>query len=182
MVDRNVLELPESCGWAFKEWAVVCEALASGRQNLLLRKGGIHEGPAGFQVEHNHFWLYPTAFHQASENVIDSAASLLQVAEESKPPSRIARLSLLAAVTEVTYLKTLDEVLALEGEHIWSVPAIEKKFFYRVPGLFLLRLKLYQLPQPYEVNELPSFSGCKTWVPLAEPLSTAGLTPVAPLA
>lgn len=176
----NVALLPETCGWAFKEWAVVCEALASGKQSLLLRKGGIHEGPAGFQVEHNHFWLYPTAFHQASENVIDSATPLLQTSEASKPASGTVRLSLLAEVTEVAYLKTLDEVLALEGEHIWSTPQIEKKFFYRAPGLYLLRLNLYQQPQPWEVKELPSFSGCKTWVPLAEPLATNGLTPVTP--
>jgi hypothetical protein len=32
----------------FKEWQVVCDALASGRQSILLRKGGIHEGRHGF--------------------------------------------------------------------------------------------------------------------------------------
>lgn len=176
----NVAELPETCGWAFKEWAVVGEALASGKQALLLRKGGIHEGPDGFQVEHTHFWIYPTAFHQASENVIDAAALFLQAAEASKPAPGTVRLSLLAEVTEVAYLKTLDEVLALEGEHIWSTPQIEKKFFYRAPGLYLLRLNLYQLSQPWEVKEMRSYSGCKTWVPLEEPLATNGLIPVPP--
>ena len=31
--------------FAFKEWAAVCAALDSGRQTLILRKGGLHEGP-----------------------------------------------------------------------------------------------------------------------------------------
>ena len=45
---------------AFKEWAVVCAALASGQQSLILRKGGIHEGRDGFRVAHREFWLFPT--------------------------------------------------------------------------------------------------------------------------
>ena len=38
--------------FAFKEWAVTCQALAAGRQSLLLRKGGIHERNGRFEVEH----------------------------------------------------------------------------------------------------------------------------------
>src|ERR1700722_13719814 len=34
--------------FAFKEWAVTCQALAAGRQSLLLRKGGIHERDGRF--------------------------------------------------------------------------------------------------------------------------------------
>jgi len=172
------VQLPESCGWAFKEWAVICEALAAGRQSLLLRKGGIHEGPQGFQAEHEHFWLYPTGFHQAAENVVPSAADLLARAEGMSPQSPVIPISLLAQVTEVSYLKTLDDVLPLEGEHIWSVSQVEKKFFYRTPGLYLLRLKLFKRSEPWNVPEHPSYVGCKTWVPLESPLSTAGLTSV----
>ena len=37
---------------AFKEWAVICKALATGRQLLILRKGGIDEpgGDFGFDT------------------------------------------------------------------------------------------------------------------------------------
>ena len=49
---------------AFKEWAVVCAALASGRQTIILPKGGIDEGREGFRVKHREFWLLPTRFHQ----------------------------------------------------------------------------------------------------------------------
>src|SRR5687768_11757609 len=37
---------------AFKEWAIIVDALARGDQILILRKGGISEGREGFQIDH----------------------------------------------------------------------------------------------------------------------------------
>ena len=54
---------------AFKEWQVVCDALASGRQSILLRKGGIHEGRDGFSFAHESFLLFPTRFHAKPEQM-----------------------------------------------------------------------------------------------------------------
>ena len=56
---------------AFKEWAVVCAALASGRQTIILRKGGMEEGRDGFRVEHGALVLvqpngYAAAYAPAS--------------------------------------------------------------------------------------------------------------------
>ena len=56
--------------FAFKEWAVVCAALATGQQSLILRKGGIHEGRDGFRVEHREFWLFPTVFPIHDESTL----------------------------------------------------------------------------------------------------------------
>jgi len=47
----------------FKEWDVVCEAIGSGRQDVIFRKGGIHEGRDGFSFKHPEFYLFPTLFH-----------------------------------------------------------------------------------------------------------------------
>ncbi len=49
---------------AFKEWAVICRALAEGRQAVVLRKGGVAEKTGEFQIEHTRFWLFPTYVHQ----------------------------------------------------------------------------------------------------------------------
>ncbi len=57
----------ESIG--FKEWAMVCEALARGRQSLIVRKGGIAEGREGFSFKHEEFHLFPTWFHEQAEKV-----------------------------------------------------------------------------------------------------------------
>ncbi|RPJ57922.1 MAG: DUF1802 family protein, partial [Acidobacteria bacterium] len=42
--------LPPVSNAALKEWAVVCRALAAGRQVLAIRKGGILEVKPGFEV------------------------------------------------------------------------------------------------------------------------------------
>ena len=44
--------LPEQCAIAFKEWSEICQVLADGRQTLIVRKGGIREGPGGFSPDH----------------------------------------------------------------------------------------------------------------------------------
>ena len=58
---------------AFKEWAAICAALGDGRQSLIVRKGGIHEGREGFRVAHDEFWLFPTGFHQQRDEIIPEA-------------------------------------------------------------------------------------------------------------
>ena len=47
---------------AFKEWALVCEALGSGEQSVILRKGGIAEGKSGFGFDYNEFYLFPVSY------------------------------------------------------------------------------------------------------------------------
>ena len=44
--------MPTSFQMAFKEWAVICRALAQGRQRLILRKGGIEEPGGQFELAH----------------------------------------------------------------------------------------------------------------------------------
>ena len=58
---------------ALKEWDVVCEALGSGRQVIVIRKGGIAEGTGGLRFAHEEFVLLPTFFHQQSERVVPEA-------------------------------------------------------------------------------------------------------------
>ena len=64
----------ESVG--FKEWALVCEALGRGEQTVLLRKGGIAEGRAGFGFRHSEFFLFPTFFHEQIEKVRIAGAEI----------------------------------------------------------------------------------------------------------
>jgi len=56
--------------------ARICDALAEGRQSLILRKGGIAEGPRGFVPEHDTFWLYPTHVHQAEQGLRHATADV----------------------------------------------------------------------------------------------------------
>ena len=78
---------------AFKEWAIVVDALGSGRQIIILRKGGISEGRRGFQVDHAEFLLYPTRVHQESESVLETVADRFDSARDARrtPPQSFLR-------------------------------------------------------------------------------------------
>jgi len=89
---------------AFKEWAVVVDALGRGEQVLILRKGGIREQRGEFHADHHEFWLFPTQYHEAERSVIPSkrpilsemAASALQdfvdIEGDKKPKPRFRTL------------------------------------------------------------------------------------------
>ena len=83
---------------AFKEWAVIGEALAEGKQALILRKGGVAEQGGDFAVEHTRFWLFPTYLHEKPEALKPEALPLLQAVEADRPPAGKLRLSHFAEV------------------------------------------------------------------------------------
>ncbi len=172
----------ESCNIAFKEWAAVCEALADGRQTIILRKGGIHEGREGFRVEHSQFWLYPTNFHQAADSLTpDASGFITRALAGTKPgpgelPTNLIRL--LANVEEVHELQSESAALRLAGQHIWSEATVRQRFAYRQPGLFLLVVRVVGRDSPVLVPETAEMAGCKSWVTLPEPISTNSVDPV----
>ena len=163
--------------FAFKEWAVVCAALASGRQTVILRKGGIHEGREGFRVEHREFWLFPTGFHQQRDDVIPDAWPLLEDVQSRGQPSQIA-LSMYAVVEEVQHITDRAALSRLNGQHVWSESTVEQRFDYRSPGLFALVVRVFRRPTPFQIADSPYFAGCKSWVDLPSALSTTRLQPV----
>jgi hypothetical protein len=163
---------------AFKEWAVICEALAQGKQALILRKGGIAENEGEFGVEHTRFWLYPTFSHQQRDGIQEDERPLLQQAEANCPPTGKVRLHLWAEVTGIYQLRDELAALLLSHLHCWSEATVRQRFNYRSPGLFLLVVRVHRLAQAHEIDELPAYEGCRSWVELAQPLSTEGSTPV----
>jgi hypothetical protein len=160
---------------AFKEWAVVCHALALGQQALILRKGGIDEQ---FRVEQTRFWLYPTYTHQQQDGIKPSAQPLLAEALAHRPAADMVRLSHWAEVTGVNRVRELTPALLLDQMHIWSEATVEKRFAYREPGLNVLSVRVYRAPKVHEVEEQPAYHGCRSWVKLASPLVIDGSVPV----
>src|SRR6185503_19675716 len=105
---------------AFKEWAIVVDALGRGEQIIILRKGGIHEGKGGFQLEHPRFWLFPTLFHQQRESVLLPAQKRYDaIAPLFGSPDKV-RIEFLADVADWRKIDSLEQVQALRGQHIWS--------------------------------------------------------------
>lgn len=166
------MPLPSQMQIALKEWASVCSALESGRQVLLLRKGGIHESAGEFELENPQFLLFPTYLHQ-SLNMLKPTehATFTSVSAE---PSRIT-ISAAGEVTDVLQLQSRGQMDALDDQHIWTPPLIDTRFNYRPENpLYLLLVRVYRLPRPITIDNTLDYSGCKSWVPLKAAIATEG--------
>ena len=168
---------------AFKEWAVICRALAEGKQSLILRKGGIAEEGGEFTVEHTRaFGLYPTYTHQQRDGIKPEPLPMLKATRKRKNHTTgVVRLSHWAEVTGVYRVRDLLLALMLPHLHFWSEEAIRKRFSpiasFRA-STWCWTVRVYQAPQIHEIVETPASMGCKSWVEMDEPQSTAGSKPV----
>jgi hypothetical protein len=163
---------------AFKEWAVICRALAEGRQAIILRKGGVAEEGGEFRVEHTKFWLFPTYAHQQRGGIVPDAIPLLEQAEAERPPAGVVRLSHFAEVPGVYHVHDLVGAWKLTGLHCWSPETVRSRFEYRAPGLYVLPARVYRAREAIEIPETPYYAGCKSWVELEQELPTEGGEPV----
>jgi len=164
-------EPPPSRAIAFKEWAGVCDALASGRQSLILRKGGVAEGPEGFRPDHPAFWMYPTHVHQAEQGLRSPGTPrIVEV-------PRVVAIDTLAVVEWVGRVERLDQLDGLAPLHDWTAETVLQRFHYRKPGLWALLVRIYLRPEAWPVAITEAQLGCKTWVPLESPPPPSSLAP-----
>jgi len=166
-------------GIAFKEWAVVCRAVAEGTQTILLRKGGIAEVGGEYRPEHERFWLYPTYFHERQQDgVREESIELLDKVEGERPPEGILRIDTLVEVVRVDYVTDLNLLLKFEDFHIGTEEMIRGRFHYRKPGVYLHLIRAHRLAEAALIPEHPAYSGCKTWVELETPILSESASPV----
>ena len=164
---------------AFKEWAVVIDALGRGDQILILRKGGISEERGGFQIEQPEFLLFPTLFHQQRESVLPSAQKRFDEIAPHFPPPEILRLEFFARVVAWKKLDSLAAAERLRGQHIWRNEVIAERFEWsREKNIHALAVRVFRLPQKIELPMLPNYGGCKSWIELEKEISPAAATPV----
>lgn len=152
---------------AFKEWAVICRALARGRQRVILRKGGIVEPGGAFRLEHREFLLMPTFLHQSPESIIPAARDMLVDIDGDRPPEGTVVLRHRACVTGTMRVASLDELSRFRGDHIWSDAVVAERFHRWGDGLEVLEVEVTALPEPVVLPWRESFGGCKSWVDLA---------------
>jgi hypothetical protein len=170
------MPLPDALSIALKEWAVVCAALESGRQMILLRKGGIYEAAGEFELENPQFLLFPTYLHQNATML--KPESQCGVAPVNVEPGQIT-LSSVGSVTDILPLRDPSQMDAIEDQHIWAKPLIDMRFNYKPQNpLYLLLVRVYRLACPETVANTPAYAGCKSWVPLEVPVETGGAIPV----
>ncbi len=147
---------------AFKEWVVVCEAIGSGRQSIMLRKGGIAEGRDGFAFKHREFFLFPTWFHEQLKKTTLPAGTLL-------PPQLESEIEIHYAVTlEWSRLVTdASRLPALREFHILQDSVIDERFLYdESPGIHVGFVRAFRLASPRRFPMQKNFGGCRSWVDL----------------
>lgn len=171
MLDKN--------HFALKEWAVTLKALSGGRQALLLRKGGLIEKTARFTVEHSEFFIYPTYLHQQRKGTSPAWTVELEQIMASPPLENQVVLSHYAVVHDAFRIAGLDRLRTLAGHHCLSDEEVQRRFSYgKTPGLHLILLRVFRLPEPFRLSVRPRYAGCRSWVNLEEDLPTAGCRPV----
>jgi len=163
----------------FKEWAIVVDALGRGDQILILRKGGISEGRDGFQVEHDHFLLFPTLFHQQRELITEAAQARFDQVAPHWPPPEIVRLEFYGEVVACRQLESRSSAELLRGQHCWRDEVIAQRFDWgRARNIFALAVRVHRLPLAIELPNSPAYGGCKSWVELDRDIVTTGASPV----
>jgi len=164
---------------AFKEWAVVCRALATGRQTVILRKGGIVEEGGAFRPDHPEFLLFPTYSHQSPEDVLPEARMSLDDLETEQPPTGQVIIRHAAVVTETRRMEHLTALKAMRREHVWSDEVVEERFYrWRDHSVYAMIVRVFELPSPVSLELKEEYTGCKSWVHLEEDISIEGARPV----
>ena len=149
---------------AFKEWAVVCEALGSGLQSVIIRKGGIAEGRAGFAFRHHEFFLFPTWFHEQLGKTTLPADT--PIPEE---PGETVEIRYTATVEWTDLVTDWQKVLRLRELHILDDSVLEERFNYdRDDGVYVAFVRVYRLDPPVQLRMEKEYGGCRSWVELPE--------------
>ena len=157
----------------FKEWALVCEALGTGRQSVIIRKGGIAEGPDGFAFRYREFFLFPTFFHEQLERVRESSGVL------PTPPAKEIEVRYLARVTETRVLTDWEEVRKLEPLHVLRESVVRERFEYdNAPGVHVAFVDVFRLDPVWHFPDAKSYRGCRSWLKLPSPPLNLALQPI----
>jgi hypothetical protein len=158
---------------ALKEWAVVCEALASGDQVLLLRKGGVGE-KRGFEVAGTEFLLFPSFEHQHGAKVRPEARAHFRAALRTRPPAGRLHLGLAATVAGSVALTNpgteADPVAVFERTndlHVYTPETVRERVDYRPQApLVGVVLAVRPLRERLDLVDERRYAGCRSWVDL----------------
>jgi hypothetical protein len=163
---------------ALKEWSIAIEALLQGETILLLRKGGIREDGGKFSVPFDRVLLYPTYEHQTSELLkVDYANAVQPVASGWHPET--VKIQAFADITDVIQVTEAESVEALLPFHIWNERFVEERLKWKPKSpLYLLLLRVWQLPQTEEIPYDEAYGGCRSWIELHRAINIDRATPV----
>ena len=160
---------------ALKEWAVLVDAMARGDIIAMVRKGGIREQRAGFEVRHDRFLLYPTYFHENPNHLAERFHPTLAASHTRRPPAGTTRVAHLAEVLAVWSITDPSLLPAVADEHGLAPAAVESRFHYRgKPTVRVVAVRTLALADPVEIPEAPRYAGCVSWLELDMDIAVQG--------
>ena len=183
MGTNTISQVPFSCDSALKEWAVAIEALGQGMLALIIRKGGIREDNNRFEVKFPEFLFFPSFEHQQSDllrpehavNLTDALAAKPDTHNPDDGPLKFCAFAQVHSAFPVTELAQLE---ALSDHHIWTQVYAEKRLRWKPKvALTAMVLRVYRLPETKQVPFRPEYVGCKSWLPLLDPVTIDALEP-----
>ncbi len=178
MSDSEVI-LPSVERVALKEWAVLVDAMARGDLIAMIRKGGIREHRAGFDVRHERFLLYPTFFHEKLNELDARFHPMLDAAHASRPPEGTIALRYVANVAAVWQVTELERLRAIDSEHGLTWGAVESRFRYRDdPRVHVVAVRIAKLAAAVSLPEVRRYAGCVSWVKLDDDVDVSGAVAV----
>lgn len=152
----------------------MCDALGSGDQSVILRKGGIHEGGGGFSFDHSQFALFPTLFHEQHQHLRTRPAGEDHPGEvpEYQPGDKVV-IRYWASLSSVWNLGDWHAIEKLEPFHIWTRETIRERFEWSKsaadsPGIKMALVRIYRLEQPWQIEYQRNHGGCRSWLKLPE--------------
>ena len=164
---------------ALKEWAVLVDAMARGELIAMIRKGGIRERRAGFDVRHDRFLLYPTYFHEKLDELDTRFHATLESSHAMRPVEGTVDLRYVAQVAAVWQITELDRLRAIDAEHGLTWGAVESRFRYRDdPRVHVVAVRVSALASVASLPEARRYAGCVSWVKLDADVDLRGATPV----
>lgn len=163
---------------ALKEWAVVCRVLETGRQAVILRKGGILEYRQGFEVKHEKFLMFPTFEHQYADSLQDDWRNSLDEIVAQAPNPGFTRLSSYAEAVDVREITNRSLLKKLEKFHVWNESYVNARMDYNPSKpMSVILLRVFKLENPIDIENKQEWAGCRSWVPLDIDV-TSSATPV----
>ncbi len=151
---------------AFKEWAVIVDALLEGEQIVDIRKGGIREEGRHFALRATRCWLYPTVEHQ--KPALLKAAYRHRVDGTADPRDGEIRIDGWADVVGVAKITEPEHLEALDSKLIWSGDYASSRLQWkRRDPLWVLVMRAHRLVEPLRTPFRDEYAGCSSWVDLA---------------
>jgi len=141
---------------ALKEWSAVIDALAHGRQIVLIRKGGIADPKFG--VEADRFYLYPTFFHQA----------------EGVEPTEVT-IGYWAEVVKTWRISEQEWLYRLEPHVVMPRETLDARYRFRPDqALYVIAVRTFALAASVTVPVKKEYLGCRSWVSVDEEIDVDG--------